>query len=157
MEGTIIAHAHLLASSYMYDVDVDIYKCDREVWLLFSSLAPMITPVELPVATSPLLVGEIAQFTTTVMSVPAPEVTWMVQIVPFALQGLPLEPDGDTINVTLQSLSGATYTSVLSLQVPEAMPGTMLERYFPSFDNGFATFGDTNDAGQLIRAGTYNP
>ena len=118
----------------------------------YFSLAP-ITSLELPTDTDPLLVGEIAMFTTTVMSVPAPEVTWMRQILPVFPQLVPLVANGDSINVTLQNLSSTTYMSVLFLRVPEILPGTVIERYFAFFDNGFTMLGNPNDSGQLIRAG----
>ena len=127
-----------------------------QVSRLYFLLAP-ITELEPPTDTDPLLVGEVAMFTTTVRSVPAPEVTWMQQIIPVFTQLVPLVANGDSINVTLQNLSSTTYMSVLFLRVPEILPGAVIERYFTFFNNSFTTIGNPNDAAQLIRAGKKQP
>ena len=111
--------------------------------------------LQLPTSTSPLFVGEIATFSTTVMSVPVPTITWRQQIF---IPGTPLVsedvvPDGENTNITIQTLDNTTWRSVLSLRVPER-PGVQFERYFITVDNGVDTFAiSENDAPLLIRAG----
>ena len=121
---------------------------NREVIVVFF-LAP-ITILERPTNTDPLLVGEIAMFTITVRSVPAPEVTWLQQILPVSPLPLVLVPNGDSINITLQNLNSTTYMTVLFLRVLEILPGAKIETYAVLFHNGFKTIGD---GGLLIRAG----